>query len=143
MASPGGRRRSFPLSKTANMKGSQKRESSYDARVDHRAFRSCHCVAGRNASQQGAIAVFISVVRDLLRRKRRTWCHVLLLHELGAVQDNNARHRRKLRRQPVLPWASDTAPASRVGKTASSPARLRALSPRRAATLAWISTDRN
>jgi hypothetical protein len=85
--------------------------------------------ARRPASEQCAIALFLSVVRDLLRRKRLTWCHVLLLHELGAMLDNNARHRGKLRREPVLPWASDIAPASRVGKAASSAARLRSLSP--------------
>src|SRR5260221_7187083 len=65
------------------------------------------------------------MVRDLLRRRWRLlrWCDVLLLHELGAVQDNNARHRRKLRREPILPCAIDTAAAPFVGEAAPSPAR--------------------
>src|SRR5258708_38786067 len=64
------------------------------------------------------------MMRDLLRRWRHLrWCPVLLLHELGAVQDNNARHRRKLRREPILSCAIDTAPEPFIGKATPSPAR--------------------
>lgn len=68
------------------------------------------------------------MVRDLLQRRqsRRRW-NVLLLYELGAMQDHNARHWRHLRREPLLPCAADTATAaSRKHKAAPSPARLRA-----------------
>jgi hypothetical protein len=46
---------------------------------------------GRNANQQRAITVFISMVPGLLRRRGwrlGRWCHVLLPRELGAVHDN-------------------------------------------------------
>src|SRR5258708_29375226 len=70
------------------------------------------------------------MVRNLPRRKWLRWCHVLLLHELGAVQDNNVWHRRKLRREPILPCAIDTAAAPFGGEATPSPARLGGLSPR-------------
>jgi hypothetical protein len=122
--------RSFQLlGNTDNMKFSKNddRERNYDAHVDYRAFCRYRCIAGRDAIEQRAITVFISMV---FARWHQLWleCPVLLLHELGAVQDNNVRHRWKLHREPVLPWGSDTTPASRVGEAASSPARLRAFS---------------
>src|SRR5215471_8392292 len=51
-------------------------------------------------------------------------CPLLLLHELGAVQDNNIRYRRHLRHEPVLPRATNTAAAPFVGEAAPAPARL-------------------
>src|SRR5216684_637954 len=83
------------------------------------------------------------MVRNLPRRKWLRWCHVLLLHELGAVPDNNVRHRRKLRREPILPRASDTAAASRDREGAPSPPHLRGLSlggplPRSSRLSAWL-----
>ena len=65
------------------------------------------------------------MVRDLTRRRQwLRWCHVLLLHELGAVQDIDVRHRRKLHRKPLLSRATDTAAAPFVGEAAPPPARL-------------------
>jgi hypothetical protein len=49
--------------------------------------------------------------------------HVLLLHELGTVQDNNVWHRRELRPKPVLPCATDAAAAPLTGETTLSQAR--------------------
>jgi hypothetical protein len=65
------------------------------------------------------------MVRDLLRRRwwQLRWCHVLLLHELGAVQDNNVRHRRKLRRESILPYPTNTTAAPFICKAAPSPTR--------------------
>ena len=121
----------FRSGNTDNLRGSKNddRERSYDAHADHRAFNHCRCVAGQNANQQRAITVFISMV--LARwHQHGLECPVLLLHEQGAVQDNNVWHRRPLHREPVLPWASDTAAAAIVGEATPSPARLRGLSPR-------------
>jgi hypothetical protein len=76
------------------------------------------------------------MVRNLLqRRQHRRWFHVLLLHEQGAVHDNNARHRRKLRREPILPCTIDTAAAPFGGEATPAPARLRGLLPRMATAL--------
>src|SRR5215831_13089438 len=59
----------------------------------------------------------------LARRYQGLECSVLLLYELGAVQDNNVWHRRPLRRKPVLPWASGTAAAAFRDEATPSPAR--------------------
>src|SRR5258708_32700210 len=100
------------------------RERRNDAHADHRAFCRCRCVAGRNASWQRAIGVFISMVRDLTRLWWWLWWwNGLLLHELGAVQDHNVRHRRKLHRESILPRAIDTAAAPFIGEATPSPAR--------------------
>jgi hypothetical protein len=61
---------------------------------------------GKQKRRQG------SMVRDQWRQGRGF--HVLLLHELAAVQDNT-RHRRKLRREPILPHAIDAADAPFLG----------------------------
>jgi hypothetical protein len=98
------------------------RERNGDAHTDHRAFYHCRCVARRNASEQRAIALFLSMVRA--RWPKELKCPVLLLHELGAVQDNNVRHRRHLRREPVLPRATNTVASPFVGEAAPAPARL-------------------
>src|SRR5260370_9491053 len=101
------------------------RERDSDAYVNPHAFCHCRCAAGRNANRRRAIAVFISLVRA--RWHQGLKCLVLLLHELGAVQDNNVGHRRHLRREPVLPCATQTAAAPFVGEATPSPARLRGL----------------
>ena len=61
-------------------------------------------------------AYFISVVCP--RWPQGLECHVLLLHELGAVPGDNVRHRRELRPEPILRCATETA-SSDEASTAS------------------------
>jgi len=123
------RRRSFRrLRKTDNIGGKQNddRERNNDADANHRAFCHCRRVARRDASRQRTIGLLLSMVRALWRRQLRgwRWRHVLLLHQLGPVQDDDVWHRRSLRRKPVLPWASDAAAAPFLGEATPSPAHL-------------------
>jgi hypothetical protein len=49
------------------MRGKQKTTTTgrdSDALADHRAFCHCRCAVSRNANQQRAVAVFLSMVRD-------------------------------------------------------------------------------
>jgi hypothetical protein len=116
--------RSAPSAKLIISEASENddRERNGDAHTDHRAIYHCRYVAGRNANEQRAIALFLSMVRA--RWPQELECPILLLHELGAVQDNNVRHRRHLRREPVLPRATNTVAAPSVGEAAPAPARL-------------------
>jgi hypothetical protein len=127
---------SFRLfSKGDSMRGKPERrrgERDNDAHANHRAFWHCRCVGGRNANQQRPISVFISMVCDLTRRRERLrWCHVLLLRELGTVQDVDVWHRWKLRPEPILPCAADTTPFG--GEATASSARLNNCSGSRSA----------
>src|SRR5262249_44761999 len=102
------------------------RERDNDANAGHRAFCHYRCVAGENANWQRAIALFLSVVRDPERR-RQHWRrrHVMLLHKLGPMDDDAVRHRRKLRREPILPRATRAVVAPFGGEAAPSPAGAR------------------
>src|SRR5262249_27748434 len=82
------------------------------------AFYHRRRAVGRNANQQRAISLFISVVLD----QRRQGCGFLdlLLCKPGAVHDHT-RHRGKLHREPVLPCAIDTIAARFVGQAPPSP----------------------
>ena len=125
-------------SKTDRIRGSKNddRETDVDSHIDYRAFCHFGCVAGRNKSWQWPIRLFLSMVRDLWRRfqlRRWRW-HVLLLHELAAVHDDTIRHWRNLRRESILPCATDTAAASYVVEAASSTAHLRGRSGARLVT---------
>jgi hypothetical protein len=77
------------------------------ALANHSIGNLCRGAAGRYPGRIGAIAIFVSMVRDQGPQRR----DVLLLHQLGTMPDDTVRNRRPLHPEPLLPCPT-AAPAS-------------------------------
>src|ERR1700730_14126803 len=83
------------------------------ALANHPVCNPCRGVAGRYPDRIGAIAIFVSLVRDQGPQRR----DVLLLHQLGTMPGDAVRNRRPLHPEPLLqaPTAAPGTPAAHRG----------------------------